>query len=505
MLSFVSLEKRLLICIFFTGFSGIVAEYVMATMASYLVGDSITQWALTISVMLFFMGIGSQLSQKFKGDPVKAFVACELTLSLLISLAPTIVYALTPYTEQTGVIIYLLSSLLGLLIGAEIPIASQILSRTMPIKKNVAWVLSQDYFGALLGGLAFIYIGQPVLGLTKTAAILGAINFIMALSLISSKRQLALPSLILLICLGNISYADRIVEYGEQSKYKDLIVYSDQSRYQKIVLTQWKQDYWLYLNHNEQFSTVDEHRYHESLVHPIMSVANRPKNILILGGGDGLAARELVKYHEDITSITIVDLDEKVTQLAQTHPVMLAINEEAMLHDKVRIINTDAYRFAETVEETYDAIIIDLPDPKSVSIARMYTVEFYRTLAKSLRPDGCLVTQALSPFFVPQAFWSIQLSMEEAGMNTLPYHLTMPTLGEWGFVLGCPTINLQEISNRFLMTTIDNRFEFLERDQLVAMSVFPRETRNYKQKSEFSNLRNLKIYSYYKNGRWDLY
>ncbi len=504
MLNRFALDRLLLLCIFATGFSGVVSEYLMATLASYLIGDSITQWALTISVMLFFMGIGSQLSAQIKGQPLTNFIICELILSLVISVSPSIVYGLAPFTENLTVVIYLLTSLMGLLVGAEIPLASQVLSQTMTLKKNIAWVLSQDYFGALVGGIFFVFIGQSFLGLAYTAVLLGCINFIIALSLLRFFPKWPFLVLATILMIHGF-YSQKIMVYGEQSRYKDLIIYSEQSRYQKIVITQWKDDYWLYLNGNEQFSTVDEYKYHESLVHPALSTSQTRNHVLILGGGDGLAAREVFKYFPEVKTITLVDLDPRMTTLARQHPVLRQINENAMNQKKLQVINEDAFAFLKKTSDRFDAVLIDLPDPKTVSLARLYTKEFYKLLRKQMNHGACLTTQALSPQFVPQAFWSIEKSLVSAGFQTIPYWINMPTLGEWGFVMGCISHYGDNLSHKFLNTKIDNGFRFLDHEQLLAMKIFSKDVKYYKKESKPSSLSNLNIYYYYKNGRWDLY
>ncbi|SMF83762.1 polyamine aminopropyltransferase [Pseudobacteriovorax antillogorgiicola] len=504
MAKLVTQEKLILACIFATGFSGVVSEYVMATLASYLIGDSITQWAMTISVMLFFMGVGSKLSERLPGDPLRNFVICELILSLIVSFAPTLVYSLAAYTERIELVVYTLTSCLGILIGAEIPLASQILSRSMSLKTNIAWVLSQDYFGALVGGVFFVFLGKAYLGLAYTSVFLGALNLVVALSCCRGFPRLPVAATALLLLL-NAAIAKDVVVYGEQSRYRDLIIWSEASDYQKIVLTQWKDDYWLYLNGNEQFSTVDEHKYHETLVHPTLNVSRANKRILILGGGDGLAAREILNFHPEVEEITVVDLDPGVTKLSQTHPVMLKINERSLLHSKVRIINQDAKQFLSQNKALYDSIIIDLPDPKTVSIARLYTNEFYSLARKSLSNGGCMATQALSPFYVPQAFWSIDKTLTQVGLSTKSYWISLPTLGDWGFVMGCRDQSPEMVSHRFLRTNIDNRFRFLDKDQLVAMQIFDKEIKIAKKEAQASNLFNLNVYKYYQKGRWDLY
>jgi len=310
------------LALFATGLSGIVAEYVLATLASYFIGDSIVQWTLIISLMLFFMGLGARMSQNIQKREFEWFVATEFTLSILVSFAAVSTYALAGFYKHTGIFIYFLAVLIGFLIGLELPLAMRLNERFEELKINVSSILEKDYYGSLLGGVFFAFVGLPYLGLTYTPFILGTINLLAAIALInffpsiSEKTQRWRLNIMAFSVLGIIGlgavFANKIVLFGEQNRYKDKVILSEQSRYQKIVMTEWKDDVWLYLNHQLQFCTYDEAMYHEVLVHPAMLFQKAPTNILILGGGDGCAARELLKY-PSVQKIDLVDLDPAVT------------------------------------------------------------------------------------------------------------------------------------------------------------------------------------------------
>ena len=310
-------------CIFTTGLAGILAEYVMATMASYLLGNAVLQWTLTISLMLFAMGIGSRLSRYIKTPLLDTFIFAEFALSLLCSLSASIVYLSSVYTQNIGIIIYLISISIGMLIGLEIPLATRLNDYFEELRVNISSVMERDYYGALFGGLLFAYIALPYLGLALTPIILGALNFLVALTLFAYNRsalkfksQLTYLSFIVPCILAFLFIiAEPIILYGEQSKYVDRVIYLEQTPYQRIVLTQWKDNYWLYLNGNEQFSSYDEERYHEPLVHPAMKLSISHEKVLILGGGDGLAAREVLKY-PGVKKLVLVDIEPAITRLA---------------------------------------------------------------------------------------------------------------------------------------------------------------------------------------------
>jgi spermidine synthase len=158
--------------------------------------------------------------------------------------------------------------------------------------------------------------------------------------------------------------------------------------------------------------------------------------VLILGGGDGLGAREVLKY-PSVTGITLVDLDPEISRLAQKNNHLVKINNNSLNNKKVTVVNQDAYQFLSKNKTQYDAIIIDLPDPNNPSLARLYSKEFYKLIGLRLQPYGVFVTQATSPFFAKKAYWSIFSSIQSAGFtSTLPYHVNVPSFGEWGFIIG---------------------------------------------------------------------
>ena len=182
--------------------------------------------------------------------------------------------------------------------------------------------------------------------------------------------------------------------YLENSMYDDRVVFSKQTPYQKLIITKNKEDVRLFIDGNVQFSTIDEYRYHEPLIHIPMNLVNHRENVLILGGGDGLAAREILKY-SDVKNITVVDLDKEMTDLAVKNKVMAELNEGSFTNPKVKILNEDAFKFLENAREYFDVIIIDLPDPNNSALARLYSKEFYKVVKQKLARDGVVVTQAL--------------------------------------------------------------------------------------------------------------
>jgi len=502
-------------CIFATGFAGIVAEYVLSTLASYLLGNAVLQWTLTLSFMLFAMGLGSRISKNVRGPLLDIFVMVEFALSLLCAVSAAAAYFLSIYVANIAPVIYSLSIIIGILIGLEIPIATRLNNHFEELRINISSVMEHDYYGALLGGLLFAFFALPKLGLTYTPILLGSVNFVVAAALFLKYRNLLkfkkwltggfvlVP--VLLVALGFL--AEPIVLFGEQMKYKDRVIYQQQTSYQKIILTQWKDNYWLYLNGNEQFSSYDEERYHEPLVHPAMNLSVARKNILVLGGGDGLAARELLKY-PDVEKITIVDIDPAMTELGRKHEIFVELNDEAFQNSKVAIVNQDAYIFLQETTAIFDVVIIDLPDPKTVSLARLYTSQFYGLVKKQLAASGAIVTQATSPFFSRKAFLSILKSMQAAGLPAISYHNHIPTMGEWGWVLG---INSKQIDEKQLKTkTASLNFKeistrFLNQDAMLSMLNFGKDVFADFDEIKVNDELDLSVYHYYLSGEWDVY
>ena len=502
-------------CIFVTGLAGIVAEYIMSTLASYLLGNAVLQWTLTISIMLFAMGVGSRLSKHIRGALLDAFIVLEIALSLLCATSAMFTYFIAGFVTSLAPIIYSLAFAIGLLIGMELPLAARLNDFFEDLRINISSVMEKDYYGALIGGLLFAFVALPKLGLTYTPVILGTLNFLVAFVLFWQYRHnlryrayLMAAMAVTPVLLGALFYfAEPIVLFGEQQKYRDKIIYQEQTPYQRIVITEWKGDYWLYLNGSEQFSSFDEERYHEPLVHPAMQVAVKHENVLILGGGDGLAAREVLKY-EDVQKITLVDIDPAMTRLAREHPVLLAINRESLGDPKVQVLNQDAFIFLQNTANLYDVIIIDLPDPKTVELARLYTRQFYELAARHTIEGGTLVTQATSPFFTRQVFLSILRSMRAAGMPAVAYHNNIPTMGEWGWVLAMKT---RRISSEQLKTALANlsfahiRTRFLNQDAMLSMLLFGKGSLEQLDSIEINDEHDLAVYRYYQQGRWDVY
>ncbi|TAF64007.1 MAG: polyamine aminopropyltransferase [Cytophagales bacterium] len=512
-----SKSALLKIALFATGLSGIVAEYILSTLASYFLGDSVFQWTIVLSMMLFSMGLGSRISQYFREALLEKFLVIEFMLSFLVSFSAMFVYIVSGYTMYNGFYIYLLSILIGLMIGLEIPLVTRLNEAYEELRVNIASVMEKDYYGSLIGGLFFAFIGLPYLGLTYTPFVLGLVNFSVALILFVRLRHLiakqyavwlvVAASFLFLVQTTGLIFAKPIILFAEQKKYKDKVIFDAQSAYQKIVLTQWQDDYWLYLNGMQQFSTLDEVMYHEPLVHPAMLIAQHPQDILILGGGDGCAARNILQ-HSSVKSITVVDLDPMMTDLAKTHPVLLNVNDSSFYDPKVKIINKDAYIYMQNTQNYFDVIIIDLPDPRNVEINRLFTVEMYQMCYRHLRTNGVLITQSGSPYYATKAYECVNLSMQEAGFKTVRMHNQIITMGEWGWVIGTKYLESDNLKKRLQQLNFSSlKTEWITTEAMMMMTSFGNIDFFIKNRNEIepNTIQNPVLYRYYLKGNWDLY
>jgi spermidine synthase len=499
------------IALFATGFSGIVAEYILSTLASYFIGNAILQFTLIVSIMLFSMGLGSRLSRSFDKNIIFYFVVSELVLSFLVCFSAIISYIIFGVTNNAWIVIYLLSIAIGLLIGVEIPFATRINNEYEELRFNISNILEKDYYGSLVGGLFFAFVGLPYLGLTYTPFVLGLINFGVSFWLfytlrhqVNNKLQKVLYASYMgigIIILSGLFFAKPLVLFGEQSKYKDKIVFSEQTKYQKIVITSWQEWHSLYINGNQQLSTFDEYLYHEPMVHSVLGMTPIKKNVLVLGGGDGCLVRELLKYPE-IEQITLVDLDKKMIELGTSNSIFTTLNNNALNNSKVTTVAADAFNYMDRSEELYDVILVDLPDPNNVDLNKLYTKEFYNICYDKLQDYGSLITQSGSPYYATKAFYCVNKTLEAASFYTLPLHNQVLTLGEWGWIIG----RKQPIhENALSQIDLENlELKWLNKEALNGLRSFGKplvDTTGIEVNTIFTP----KLYLYYKEGNWDLY
>ena len=462
---------------------GIIFEVLFGALGSYILGDGVKQYTLTISLFLTGMGIGAFLSERITKNLVTSFIWIEYGIGLIGGFSAFLLFGVTAYLPEgtDAFFLYAVTLIVGTLTGVELPVLIRKANEIgVALHKSTAKVLFSDYAGGLIGGLLFIFLLRPYFGMVKTAFIVATINIIMAIWVtIQFRKELARFSLhfgagvaFLLIVIGGIFFGEEAAFHFEQKLYKDPIVLSEQSAYQEIIITKEEGDTRLYLDGQLQFSSSDEHRYHETLVHPPMAVSGKKDHILILGGGDGLAVRELLKYGE-VQSITLVDLDPKMTELAKTNHLLTTLNENALLDEKVKIVNADAFRFLEEADGFYDVILVDLPDPNNESLNKLYTMEFYSLIRNHLSPKGVMMVQATSPVFAPKVYWTIDKTIQATGLFTKNLHVDVPSFGEWGFVMA----SRKSISLENLKLPSDTRY--ITADMLEAMTKFGKDEDQY--------------------------
>jgi spermidine synthase len=421
---------------------GLIYELIVGALASYLLGDSVTQFSTVIGGYLFAMGIGSYLSRFIEKGLAQRFVEVELAVALVGGLCAPVLFLTFTLTDLFRVAVYGSVLVIGTLVGLEIPLLLRILKDQVKFKDLVSQVLTFDYLGALAASVTFPLLFVPKLGLVRTSLLFGLLNALVGLwstwllgPVLANPTRLRVKAVALsLLLVVGLALGDRLTTFYEDQLYHDEVVHASSSPYQRIVLTRGKRGFSLFLNGNLQFSSVDEYRYHESLVHPAMVRAGAVGRVLILGGGDGLAAREVLRYPE-VESVTLVDLDPEITGLATRYEELAALNGRAMTHPKVRVINTDAMKFLEEGESLFDVVIVDFPDPNNFSLGKLYTTGFYKLLKKRMAPEAVAVIQSTSPLFARRSYWCVNATLKASGFWTEPYHALVPSFGEWGYVL----------------------------------------------------------------------
>ena len=437
------MSAALFFSVFLIAACGLVYELIAGTLASYLLGDSVFQFSTVIGSYLFAMGVGSYLSKFIGRGLVARFVAIELMVGVVGGFSSAMLFLAFAYTQGFRLLLYAVVVAVGILVGLEIPLLMRILKERFQFRELVAHVLTFDYLGALGASLLFPIFLVPKLGMVRSAILFGLINAAVALwSTYLFRDRLQSPLSLRFSCLATIVLlgigmvgAEQITRAADDSLYADEVIFARNTRYQRIVLTKWKDDVRLFLSSHLQFSSRDEYRYHEALVHPGLAAVEAARRVLVLGGGDGLAVREILRY-PGIQSITLVDLDPEMTHLFSTHPMLVRLNGGSLSSPKLHVINQDAFPWLESNPDVFDFVVVDFPDPTNYSLGKLYTTAFYRLLAKHLSRQGLVVVQSTSPLFARQSYWCIVETMKQAGLAVYPYHVYVPSFGEWGYVLG---------------------------------------------------------------------
>jgi spermidine synthase len=481
--------------------SGLIYELVAGALSSYLIGDSVTQFSLIIGLFLSSMGLGAWASKLVERDLVRWLVAVELGVGLVGGTGALLGFLAFAYTSLYQVVLFGSIVGVGILVGLEIPLVLRLLKERDELRVTVANILAADYIGALLASVLFPFLLLPHLGLVRAGLLAGLANVAVAMVLSATLRT-ERPLLRLRIA-GGLSaaglaalflLAGELTSLVEDVLYRDNIVVAENTRYQRVVITRYKDDVRLFLNGHLQFSSIDEHRYHEALVHPAMSAAGRPQRVLILGGGDGLTAREVLK-HASVDHIDLVDLDGAVTSLFAERPFLVDLNRGALKDPRVTVHNADAMRFLESSRQQWDVILMDLPDPSDTGLAKLYSTAFFKLCHRHLSRGGALATQATNPFRSRDAFWTIVRTIEASGggeLQATPYQNYLPTFGSWGYVLA----TRGPLDTSELQVSTDNKY--LTNDVLPSLFVFPPDIN--RRGDTVSTLDNPQVVTLYQRG-----
>ncbi|MBF0292888.1 MAG: polyamine aminopropyltransferase [Nitrospinae bacterium] len=432
----------LLFSVFVIATCGLVYELIAGALASYLLGDSVTQFSTVIGVYLFSMGVGSYLSRHIHSNVTAVFVEVEIIIGVVGGCSAAIMFLMFESVASFRVVLYSLVFITGALVGLEIPLVMRILKSRFEFKDLISKVFTFDYVGALAASILFPLALAPTLGLVRTGFLFGMMNVAVGLwTLHLFRREVAwawpLRSIAMMAMAGlalGFYFSGEILSFAEASSYPEKVIYSKTSQYQRMTITRGGDDVRLYLNGNLQFSSRDEYRYHEALVHPGLQAVDAPRKVLILGGGDGLAAREILR-NQTVESVTLVDLDPEMTELFTDSRILTALNADSLKSSKTRVVNADAFVWLKENRDKFDFIVVDFPDPSNFSLGKLYTNTFYRLVHSALADDGVAVIQSTSPLVARKSFWCINKTLKSVGFNTIPYHAFVPSFGEWGFII----------------------------------------------------------------------
>lgn len=470
------MKKKALIpfAVFIAGLCSIIYELLISTTATYFLGDGVRQFSIIIGVYLFSMGIGAFLTKFLKNKPLIFFINVEYLLGFIGGISVPLLYMLFVYVSPMVLQISCLAIIfvIGLLTGMEVPLLTFALEDSN-IKNNLSNILSLDYIGGLIATLIFPFIILPFVGLYYSSLIFGIVNILLGIALNytllkDKKRNSLYGFLVIIVLLVLVVFGGRFLEIWDHKIYKRPIVLNEQTPYQKIVMTKNSDDVRLYLNRVIQFSSADEYRYHESLVHIPLSMHPNPKRVLILGGGENLASREMLK-HKKVQQIDVVDIDSTMFHLAKDNRYLKEINEDAAINKKVNLIAEDAFTFLFNNNEQYDIIIADLPDPTNQAIARLYSKQFFLMAKRNLKKDGVFVTQSGEIYFSNTVFSCINNTLKSVFETVEPYHTYIPSFGDWGFIMARHGSNTETIN----MNTLPKDLKYLNPNEIEQAFVFP--------------------------------
>ncbi|GAB2583482.1 polyamine aminopropyltransferase [Streptomyces capparidis] len=455
-------RRIVLLAAFVCAACGLVYELELVALAAYLAGDSVTQASVVLSVMVFAMGLGSLLAKRWYGRAAAGFAVVEVLLALVGGLSAFGLYACYAWFGQATSALVAFSFVIGLLVGAEIPLLVALIQRVRRQDPGgaVADLFAADYVGALVGGLAFPFLMLPLLGQLDAALLTGGVNAVAGGALVlwlfrgdlSARHRTWLCAAnvaVLAALVASAGLSGTFENAARQAIYGAPVRHAEHTGVQEVVLTgRDARSLRLFLDGRLRVSGADERRYHEALVHPAM--AGPHARVLVLGGGDGLALREVLRY-PCVREVTVVDLDARLMELARTDPGLSALNRRAHEDPRVRGVSADAFEWLrDAPRRTYDVVVSDLPDPGMTRSSKLYSREFYGLARRTLAPGGRIAVHAGPADRRPRAYWTVVATLRAAGLETTAYRVPGRTAdagdeggpvpararsGNWGFVV----------------------------------------------------------------------
>lgn len=454
---------------------GLVYELELVALGSYLMGDSITQASVVLSVMVFAMGIGSLAAKRLRPLAAAGFGAVEATLALVGGCSAMALYAVFAWTGDWGgmwadgprCLLVAFSLTIGLLIGAEVPLLMELIQRIRRQDAGgaVADLFAADYVGALVGGLAFPFLLLPRLGQLTGTLLTGTVNVVAGGALVlglfrrdltrRARWLLLLANLaVLTVLAASAALVDDFERAARHAVYGPDVRVALQTGVQEVVLTGGThgRPLDLFLDGRLRVGGRDERRYHEALVDPAMTGPHA--RVLILGGGDGLAAREVLR-HRGVRRVDVVELDAALLRLARHDPALSRLNGHVYDDARVHATTADAFCWLRGASPAaYDVVIADLPDPGITASTKLYSLEFYGLARRTLAPGGRLAVHAGPVSGRPRVFWTVASTLDAAGLAATPYRVPGRDPGlaagpdrsagafhaphDWGFLLAAP-------------------------------------------------------------------
>ncbi|MFC9328411.1 polyamine aminopropyltransferase [Kitasatospora sp. NPDC057015] len=451
-------RPAVLLAAFVCAACGLVYELELVALGSYLIGDSVTQTSVVLSVMVFAMGLGSLLAKRFTRRPATAFALVECALALVGGLSVLTLHVWWARFGGYQAAIVALTGVIGILIGAEIPLLMTLIQRIRRehAGRAVADLFAADYVGALVGGLAFPFLILPAFGQATGALVTGAVNAVAGGAVVlwlfrdePQPRARALLwtgcGLVLVALAAAAAFSGAIERAARQALYGAQVRFAAQTRYQEIVLTGPDgtrpgpgsdsgdgEPLRLYLDGRPAVCGPQEYRGSEALVHPAMG-GGRDTRVLLLGGGDGLALREVLR-HSGVRSVRLVELDPALTALARSDPALAALGGHSLDDPRVRITHADPMEWLRSPsggrsESPFDVILSGLPAPPDARAVKFRSREFLGLAARLLAPGGRLAVRVGSS---GPGLWPVEAGLRAAGLQTLPYGVPAPPPGSCG-------------------------------------------------------------------------